>query len=74
MICLYVGIIKEVRKKMDGIIYCEENKDNIVDNVFVFGVELIVNYCFFVFCWFLDGKFIDCVFVIYKVKFEFVFE
>lgn len=64
------GITKEVRKKMDGIIYCEENKDNIVDNAFVSGAESTANYCLFAFCRSSDGKFIDCVFAIYKAKFE----
>lgn len=66
----YEGITKEVRKKMDGILYCGECEDGIMDNAFVSGSASTAHYCLFAFCRSSDGKFIDCVFAIYKAKFE----
>lgn len=66
----YEGITKEVRKKMDGILFCDKFEDGFVDNTFVSGSASTALYCLFAFCRSSDGKLIDCIYVIYKAEFE----
>lgn len=66
----YEGVTTKVRRKMEGIVFSETLKDEIVENTFVAGGTSKAQYSLAAFGRSSDGMFLDCIYIVYEAEFE----
>lgn len=69
-VVLYIGVTTKVRRKMEGIVFSETLKDEIVENTFVAGGTSKAQYSLAAFGRSSDGMFLDCIYIVYEAEFE----